>query len=74
MQKLTFATGRTYDAPQVLEITVEQLARDEFGICDLVATFTDASRHIKGRVQTIAFDSIGKAVLDAYDAGAYQPI
>jgi len=63
MNTLKHSTGRTYDAPQVLEITIESLATDEFGLQDLVATFHDASRHISGRVETVVFnDGIGQAV------------
>ena len=71
-----FTTGRTYDAPQVLLITVEQKSLDEFGLIDITATFVDASRHISGRVKTVMFphDIIGSAVLAAYDAGNYSPL
>jgi len=74
--KIEFTTGRTYDAPQVLQITVTQQTTDEWGIVDFTATFTDASRHISGQVQTIAFapDRIGQSVLAAYDAGNYSPL
>ena len=69
-----FTTGRTYDAPQVLLITVEHKSTDEHGLIDITATFVDASRHISGRVETVLFpgDLIGKAVLAAYDAGNYS--
>lgn len=76
MQTLEYRTGRTYDAPQVLRITVESETTDEFGITDITATFVDDSRHISGRVQSIVFgkDRIGAAVLAAYDAGKYSPL
>ena len=71
-----YRTGRTYDAPQVLRITVESKTSDEFGITDITATFVDDSRHISGRVQTVVFgnEPIGEAVLAAYDAGNYSPL
>jgi hypothetical protein len=74
--QLEHATGRIYDAPQVLQITVIQQITDEWGIVDFAATFTDKSRHISGKVETIAFapDRIGPAVLAAYDAGQYSPL
>ena len=76
MTTTEYATGRTYDAPQVLQITVEAQSVDEFGLIDITATFVDASRNISGRVQTLAFphENIGAAVLAAYDAGNYSTI
>lgn len=76
MTQLEFTTGRIYDEPQVLVIIVEIKTTDEHGIADITATFKDASRHISGRVTTIAFapDRIGEAVLAAYDAGNYSPL
>lgn len=75
METIKYTTGRTYDAPQVLEITIESDTTDEHGIRDVVATFTDASRRISGRVTTAVFnDGIGAAVLHAYDAGRYEAI
>lgn len=72
---IEYSTGRTYDSPQVLRITIEDRAMDEFGIEEVTATFTDASRHIKGRVQTLVFnDGLGAAILAAYDAGKYEAI
>lgn len=72
---IKYATGRTYDTEQVLEIIIESDIEDEYGIRDVVATFKDASRHISGRVNTMVFNgSVGAAVLSAYDAGQYQAI
>ncbi len=72
---IQYRTGRTYDAPQVLEITIESRTEDEFGLEDVVATFKDASRRIQGRTTVTVFaDGIGAAVLAAYDAGRYQTI
>ena len=75
-RKITYSTGRTYDAPQVLLITVESKTTDEWGISDITATFNDASRHISGRVETLLFPGglVGEAVLAAYDAGNYSPM
>lgn len=75
MNTITYKTGRTYDTEQVLEITIETRAEDEFGLEDVVATFKDKSRHIQGRVRVVVFnDGIGAAVLNAYDAGRYEAI
>ena len=73
--KLTYTTGRTYDAPQVLEIEIESRKQDEFGLEEITATFRDQSRHISGRVNALVFpDGIGPAVLAEYDAGRYAAI
>ena len=75
MRVIEHATGRTYDCPQVLRITIEERTEDEFGIEEVTATFIDASRHIKGRVKTLVFGKkLGAAILAAYDAGDYQAI
>lgn len=75
MNQLTYTTGRTYDTPQVLKITVESRRVDEYGLEEITATFTDESRHIAGRVTTLLFnDGLGRAVLQAYDAGQYENI
>ena len=75
MRTIKYTTGRTYDTTQVLEITVESESTDSWGLQEIVATFNDASRHIKGRVHTVVFaDGIGKAVLEAYDAGRYEAL
>ncbi len=72
---LNYSTGRTYDAPQVLEIEILSQVKDEFNFSTGSALFVDRSRHIAGRVDFMAFgDSnadIGRAVLDAYDSGTY---
>lgn len=74
-KQLEHATGRAYNGPQVLKIEVESESTDDFGLCDIVATFRDDSRGISGRVKTVVFsDGIGAAVLAAYDAGRYQTI
>ena len=81
MNTIEHPTGRTYDAPQVLQITVEkQSVPDSFGFVDVTASFVDTSRHISGRVETVLFDAslnpaeLGAAVLSAYDAGNYFPL
>jgi hypothetical protein len=72
---MQYATGRTYDKPQVLEITEECRTVDAFGLDEVTATFRDESRHISGRVTVIVFnDGLGRAVLDAYDAGQYEQL
>ena len=76
MEVINFKTGRTYDTAQVLKITVLADHIGESGLRDVIATFIDASRHIDGRVELALFEgeSIGKAVLEAYDAGRYTSI
>jgi hypothetical protein len=75
MQTINYATGRNYSKPQILAITVESETTDEYGFTDVVATFSDASRNISGRVGvTVCSESLGQAVLSAYDAGQYQTI
>ena len=72
-----FRTGRVYDAPQILTITVENKTTDEFGLIDMTAKFVDSSRHISGRVDIVLMNErelIGEAVLAAYDAGCYSPL
>jgi hypothetical protein len=72
---IQYATGRTYDTPQVLEIEIEARTTDDYGLEEITATFRDQSRHIAGRVTAILFnDGIGAAVLTEYDAGRYQAI
>ena len=80
MQTITYATGRTYNGPQVLTIThmgsvkVYEL-EDMFQDIDVL--FEDKSRHIKGTVRLMAAcllsssGSIGRDVLDMYDNGLY---
>jgi hypothetical protein len=67
-------TGRVYDAPQTLVITVPALPDDI--LADVAVMFVDASRHISGSVTVMAFEAnryeIGRAVLREYDAGRYQ--
>ena len=72
---ILYNTGRTYDSAQVLEIVIESESIDEFGLREIVATFNDASRHIRGRVKALVFsDGIGASVLTEYDSGRYEPI
>ena len=73
MNTITYPTGRTYNGPQVLVITIEKETFDEpwTGFKTIVASFTDASRRISGRVETIVFDQVGPEVLSQYDSGAY---
>ena len=68
-------TGRVYDAPQTLIITVADALPDDI-LADVAVAFVDASRHISGSVTVMAFEAtryeIGRAVLREYDAGRYQ--
>lgn len=76
--KLTHATGRTYDAPQVLEIEVLDSETDEFGFVFGKALFVDRSRHIAGTADFFARDNtaaaIGAGVLRTYDTGEYSAL
>ena len=72
-----YTTGRTYDGPQVLEITAPDLANDADLYADVIVAFRDLSRSIHGRVTlfgalTLDAHDLGRAVLAAYDAGAYN--
>jgi len=75
-RNLTYSTGRTYDAPQILEIELLSHDMDEFNFLTGSALFLDRSRHIAARVDFVAFGNsdadIGRAVLAAYDAGEYH--
>ena len=73
---VTAATGRTYNGPQVLQITVEAEQIDEYGLHDITATFKDNSRNIQGRAKVLIVfpQELGPAVLSAYDAGQYEQI
>lgn len=76
MSTIQHPTGRVYDGAQVLEIDVLSDHIGECGLRDVIATFNDASRRIKGRVDIVVFstDSIGESVLQAYDAGRYATL
>lgn len=76
MKHIQHTTGRTYDAPQILDIWVESYGLDEWGSGVVTATFEDVSRRIKGKVTgaPVFSNDIGGAVLAAYDAGHYQPV
>jgi hypothetical protein len=78
MNTIKYATGRTYDAPQVLEITFLNSQKDEeFGFVTGLALFLDTSRNIAACVDIFAgndsAEAIGKAVLKGYDSGDYRP-
>jgi len=75
MQTIKYATGRNYGMPQILAITIESETTDDYGFTDVVATFSDVSRNIAGRVALVTdTKGLGQAVLQAYDAGQYQTI
>tara|TARA_R110000868_G_scaffold148578_1_gene370567 strand:+ start:168 stop:398 length:231 start_codon:yes stop_codon:yes gene_type:complete len=72
-----YATGRDYDAPQVLTINAPQLPDDP--IADVRVTFRDSARNISGAVSVMACEcctvsAMGAAVLREYDAGRYDQI
>jgi len=72
---LNYSTGRTYDAPQVLEIELLNHTKDDFNFVTGSALFVDRSRHIAARVDFLSFGDanadIGRAVLESYDSGEY---
>jgi hypothetical protein len=75
MKTINYTTGRNYGTAQILTITIESETTDDLGFTDVVATFSDASRNISGRVALVTdTKSLGQAVLQAYDAGQYQTI
>jgi len=75
MKTINYTTGRNYGTAQVLAITIESETTDEYGFTDVVASFSDASRNISGRVALVTdTKALGQAVLQAYDAGQYQTI
>ena len=76
-----YITGREYDGEQILLITIESEKQEDFaGYVELVITFIDNSRHIKGRVRLPMMNEnytcklIGSDVLRLYDMGLYQSI
>lgn len=79
--QIEYVTGREYDGEQVLNIIVEKTTNEEFeGYVELVATFTDSSRHIKGRVVLPMMNTnysttlLGRETLANYDLGFYEPL
>lgn len=76
MKYFEHTTGRTYNTPQVLAITVDEYGFDEYGLGVITASFTDSSRQIKGRVINcpVFGGDLGGAVLAAYDNGNYETI
>lgn len=76
MNTIKYATGRTYDTEQVLEIALLDSDVCEFGTVVGKALFLDRSRHIAASVDFVSFsntpEAIGKAVLGVYDSGDYH--
>jgi hypothetical protein len=65
--RVNHATGRTYDFPQVLEITYDAETK--------TAVFCDKSRGITGKVTfalPVSESSLGARTLAKYDAGEYD--
>ena len=75
MKTIKYATGRTYDEPQVLEIQVMHISSDET-IIEGRARFIDRSRHIAGQVNFFTMGdselAIAKDILASYDSGRYE--
>jgi hypothetical protein len=77
MNTFTYATGRTYNGPQVLSISFPDVVEDEDMLDDIDVTFIDASRNIKGTVRIMVCcllsskASIGRDVVALYDKGLY---
>jgi hypothetical protein len=80
MNTFTYATGRTYNGPQVLTISFPDVVEDEDMLDDIDVTFIDVSRNIKGTVKVMVCcllsskASIGRDVMDMYDKGLYTLI
>lgn len=76
MKYFEYATGRTYNTPQVLAITVDEYGFDEYGLGVITASFIDSSRHIEGRVinYPVFSGDLGGAILSAYDTGNFESI
>jgi len=79
MNTIKYATGRTYDEPQVLEIQLMHVTSDDsngFLFIEGRARFIDRSRHIAGQVNFFTMDdsetAIAKDVLASYDLGRYE--
>jgi hypothetical protein len=75
--KFSYPTNRIYDGkPQVLDIVIIE-GPDEW---TLVGRFVDSVRNLSGIVELIGYDmnsskaSLGRAVLQEYDAGRYHPL
>ena len=73
-----YATGRIYDFPQVLEITITDTQPDFADTLLLTTIVHDRSRHMNNMQITLAFmpadathEMIGRAALASYDAGSY---
>lgn len=71
-----FATGRTYNGPQVLRISAPK-HNPEASFDDVLVVFEDASRGIEGTVtlfnsELTSKGEIGRAVLREYDACRYD--
>ena len=80
MNTFIYATGRTYNGPQVLSISFPDVVEDEDMLDDIDVMFVDDSRQIKGTVRIMiccllsSKASIGKDVLYMYDKGLYTAI
>jgi hypothetical protein len=80
MNTFIYATGRTYNGPQMLSISFPDVIEDDNMLDDCNVTFIDASRNIKGTVRIMVCcllsskASIGRDVMDMYDKGLYTLI
>lgn len=79
--QIEYVTGREYDGEQWLNIVVEKTTDEAFdGFVELVVTFTDSSRHIKGRAVLPMMNKhyspalLGRETLANYDLGYYTAI
>lgn len=72
----SYATGRNYGKPQVLNIRVVSRGADDFDAARV--EFQDDARGIAGAVSVFTLEcaprDIGPAVLREYDAGRYNLI
>ena len=80
--QIEFTTDRVYDGPQHVNVIVESTTKEEAfeGYVELVAVFTDSSRHITGRVvlpmmpQRFSNTLLEREVMASYDKGLYTAV
>lgn len=78
---INFTTSREYDGPQHMSVAVEEIKKEDWlGFVELVVTFSDSSRHIKGRMvlpmmnENFTSQSLEREVMASYDLNLYTAI
>lgn len=77
--QIQFTTAREYDGAQTITVTVESITPFDgfYGYSDVVATFSDSSRYIAGRVDCPMMrdgfnaKELQDSVMFSYDRGLY---